>query len=142
MGRAALPLGGCTTFESPTHENNSTMDSTMVTATGRAADVSAGANTSHNCPDCAPTTSSATQTQVDMAGERIAHSAINSFPFRDRASDNRRYRRLTCLAPTLMTPLGPTAVRSLLVVDIFLGTKISTIDCVALALPSTPRFFQ
>lgn len=42
----------------------------------------------------------------------------------------------------LMSPLAPTAVLSLLIVEISFGTKISTIDCVALAQPSTLRFFQ
>ena len=86
---AVLLLGGCTTFESSTYEHRSTKEGTVVTATGRAAEVAAGANTSHNCPTCAPTTStpaittsSSTQTHVDEAGKRIASSAINRFSYR------------------------------------------------------------
>lgn len=93
--RSLLLLGGiflasgCTTFESSTYENKSTKEGTVVTATGRAAEVAAGANTSHNCPTCVSSTSrspgttgSATQTQVDKAGERITNSAINRFSYR------------------------------------------------------------
>ena len=86
---AVLLLGGCTTFESSTYENRSTKEGTVVTATGRAAEVAAGANTSHNCPTCVSSTArspgatgSATQTQVDKAGERITTSAINRFSYR------------------------------------------------------------
>lgn len=87
---------GCTTFESSTYDNKSTKEGTVVTATGRAAEVAAEANTSHNCPTCAPptstspsTTSNATQTQIDEAGQRITNSAINRFSYRIERAINR-----------------------------------------------------
>ena len=41
-------------FEPSTYQNKSTKDGNVVTATGRAAEGAASANTSHNCPTCAP----------------------------------------------------------------------------------------
>ena len=51
---AALVVSGCSMFEPSTYENKSTKDGNVVTATGKAAEGAASANTSHNCPTCAP----------------------------------------------------------------------------------------
>jgi hypothetical protein len=50
----AFVVSGCSMFEPSTYENKSTKDGNVVTATGKAAEGAASANTSHNCPTCAP----------------------------------------------------------------------------------------
>lgn len=76
-------LAGCQTS---TYENRSTKDENVVTATGKAAEVAAGANTSHNCPSCEEdnaTSSSAPRSKpspskTDESLERITDSAIDT----------------------------------------------------------------
>ena len=79
-------LAGCSTFESSTYENRSTEDENVVTATGKAAEVAAGANTSHNCPSCstepsgagASTGSQAPQSKVEESTARVVDSATDT----------------------------------------------------------------
>ena len=78
----SFALGACSSLESSTYENRSTKDETVVTATGKAAEVAAGANTSHNCPSCGPDSpsgSASTQdppkTKVEESADKIATSA-------------------------------------------------------------------
>jgi len=79
-------LVGCSTFEPSTYENRSTKDGNVVTATGKAADVAAGANTSHNCPSCAddqesdalPQDANQAPSKIEKSTERIADSATDT----------------------------------------------------------------
>ena len=77
-----IALGACSSLESSTYENRSTKDETVVTATGKAAEVAAGANTSHNCPSCGPDSPSGSastqdppQTKVEESTDKILTSA-------------------------------------------------------------------
>ena len=49
---ALVMLGGCSSFQESHYSNTSTPEGNVVVATGRAADVAAAANTTHNCPSC------------------------------------------------------------------------------------------
>lgn len=77
-------LAGCQTS---TYENRSTKDENVVTATGKAAEVAAGANTSHNCPSCSTDEASgetrnpqqAPPSKAEESVERITDSAIDTF---------------------------------------------------------------
>lgn len=79
-------LSGCSSLESSTYENRSTKDETVVTASGKAAEVAAGANTSHNCPSCAPdstqgggsSSSNEPKSKVEESTDRIFDSATNT----------------------------------------------------------------
>ena len=80
---SALLASGCSMFEPSTYENNSTKDGNAVTATGKAAEGAANANTSHNCPSCAPngsaggsvSTSNQPRTRTQESTDRIVNSA-------------------------------------------------------------------
>jgi cytoskeletal protein RodZ len=73
--------------QSSTYENRSTKDENVVTATGKAAEVAAGANTSHNCPSCSADEASgetrspqqAPPSKAEESVERITDSAIDTF---------------------------------------------------------------
>ena len=79
-------LAGCSALESSTYENRSTKDENVVTATGKAAEVAAGANTSHNCPSCtdgspaagASSTPGAPQSKVEESTDQIVTSATDT----------------------------------------------------------------
>lgn len=81
--RSLLLLGGiflasgCTTFESSTYENKSTKEGTVVTATGRAAEVAAGANTSHNCPSCGSEDSGASGSPNSSRTQTVADEVVD-----------------------------------------------------------------
>ena len=79
----ALVVSGCSMFEPSTYENKSTKDGNVVTATGKAAEGAASANTSHNCPTCAPnasaggsgSTSNQPRSRTQESTDRIVNSA-------------------------------------------------------------------
>ena len=79
----ALLVSGCSIFEPSAYENRSTKDGNVVTATGRAAEGAASANTSHNCPTCAPngsvggsgSTSNQPRSRTQESTDRIVNSA-------------------------------------------------------------------
>jgi hypothetical protein len=74
-----LVVSGCSSFQASHYENRSTAAGTVVTATGKAAEVAAAANTSHNCPSCASGPSSASRTtQQQNQVERVVTSAIDT----------------------------------------------------------------
>ena len=83
---AVAALTVLTACQTSTYENRSTKDENVVTATGKAAEVAAGANTSHNCPSCAdgdtPTSGGKdTETPTSKAEQsidRITDSAIDT----------------------------------------------------------------
>ena len=78
----ALLASGCSMFEPSAYENRSTKDGNVVTATGRAAEGAASANTSHNCPTCAPngsaggsgSTSNQPRSRTQESTDRIVNS--------------------------------------------------------------------
>ena len=84
---SALLVSGCSIFEASAYENRSTKDGNVVTATGRAAEGAASANTSHNCPTCAPngsvggsgSTSNQPRSRTQESTDRIVNSAGDTF---------------------------------------------------------------
>ena len=84
---SALLASGCSMFEPSTYENKSTKDGNVVTATGKAAEGAASANTSHNCPTCAPngsaggsgSTSNQPRSRTQESTDRIVNSAGDTF---------------------------------------------------------------
>ena len=81
---SALLVSGCSMFEPSAYENRSTKDGNVVTATGRAAEGAASANTSHNCPTCAPnasaggSTSNQPRSRTQESTDRIVTGASDT----------------------------------------------------------------
>lgn len=95
-------LTGCSTLESSTYENRSTGDENVVTATGKAGEVAAGANTSHNCPSCsaessdmgATTASRAPQSAVEDSKDQIVNSATDTLTSEISREVNQSIRKI------------------------------------------------
>jgi len=81
-----LLIGGCSSLQPSTYTNYNTPYGNVVKATGTAANNSALANTSYNCPSCAISGGNGSRGitnyngQMDTMG-KITHDAIRSLSF-------------------------------------------------------------